>query len=790
MKTKTTLMSSACLSLAFASAYAQDIEVAPEEGARKLATVTVTAQKREENLNDVPLSIVAFSGDALEESGVSEALELARLVPNFSAQRAAAVSNTRFNIRGIGAAGNTAVDPSVAIFLDGVYVARPSALYASFLDIASVEVVRGPQGTLFGRNTTAGGLILRSNDPAGEFEGVITADAGSFGSAKLQGMLNVPLSDRARFRIALQGSQLDGYGENLTTGRSFGEQESLAGRTSLSLDLTDAISWTVKADYSHITGDGQIASEALGSSLSPTALANLTIGLGGEANLPDLSDPTDWDVRQITTGNLKDIQTGVSSDLSWQLDDGHTLRLISGYRDYSNSQTDGDVIFTLVPLLSRTNTLDSEAVSHELQLVSPDSGIMDGRLKYVVGLYYYTEDAGFGEVFSITPLTCDLAPVPALRDACLASPLLNSSDLLFEQSSDSYAVFGQADYALTDTLAIQFGARFTRDERSGDYLQTATNPFVALAVRSPEDVSLSFEDEKPTYRLGLNWTPDADTLVFASFSTGYKAGGFNSGGGTPALGADRRVFDSEEATNYELGIKRSLADGRVQANATLYRTELDNFQDRSFDGVSFVTSNAGSLVHQGFEADVSWLATDNLTINASAAYLDSEFTDFKGASALPGCSPASPAIDGCGPVGGNRLIQDLTGGTANYAPEWSGALNAVWERDLNHGWHLRANGGLNFISEQFIGGVTDNNPQTLEDGYTLFNLRVSLASPDDGWLVSLYGENLSDEGYCNLHFRQPLDAAFGVRDAATGNTFIRCNPGTPRTWGASVTRKF
>lgn len=783
------LISSACLSFAFASAYAQEIEAAPDEAARTLATVTVTAQKREENVNDVPLSIVAFSEDVLEESGVSDALELGRLVPNFSAQRAAAVSNTRFNIRGIGASGNTAVDQSVAIFLDGVYVARPSALYASFLDIASVEVVRGPQGTLFGRNTTAGGLILRSNDPSSEFNGSIAAEAGSFGSTKLQGMLNVPLSDKARFRIALQGSQLDGYGENLTTGQSFGEQESLAGRASLSLDLTDAISWTVKADYSHITGDGQIANEAIGSSLSPAALANLTFRLGGTANLPDFGDETDWDVRQITTGNLKDIQNGVSSDLSWQLGDGHAVRLISGYRDYRNSQTDGDVVFTPVPLLSRISTLESEAVSHELQLLSPDGGIMDGRLKYVAGLYYYTEDASFGEVLSITPLTCGFAPVPVLNAACLASPLLNSANLVFEQSSESYAVFGQGDYNLSDTVSLQLGARFTQDDRSGTFVQAVTNPFVALAVRSPENVSLSFKDEKPTYRLGLNWTPDSDTLLFASVATGYKAGGFNSGGGTPALGASRRVFDSEEATNYELGFKRTLADGRMQANATLYRTELDNFQDRSFDGVSFVTRNAGSLVHQGFEADLAWLATDNLTINAATAYLDSEFTDFKTASALPGCSAASPAIAGCGPVGGNRLIQDLTGGKANYAPEWSGSLNAVWENDLGQGWRFRANGGLNFVSEQFVGGVTDNNPQTLEDGYTLFNLRLALKSPDDGWTVALFGENLSDQGYCTIRFYQPLDAALGVRDAATGNTFNRCTPGAPRTWGASLTRK-
>lgn len=790
MNTRMLLLGSVCSAIALAPAFAQEGDAPPDEGTRTLNTVTVTAQKREESINDVPLSIVAYSGDALEQAGVSDALELSRLVPNFSAQRAAAVSNTRFTIRGIGASGNTAVDQSVAIFLDGVYVARPSALYASFLDIAGVEVVRGPQGTLFGRNTTAGGLILKSRDPEAEFGGYLTAEAGSFGKNKVEGALNLPLSDKARFRVALQGTEFDGYGKNLATGESYGQQESLAARTSLALDLTDSLNWVLKADYSHITGDGQTANEAMGSSLTATTLANLTARVGGPANLPELSNPTDWDVNQITGGNLKDIQSGFSSNLSWSLDNGYTVRLISGYRDYTNSQTDGDVLFTVLPLLSRISTLDSKAQSHELQLLSPDDGLMDGRLTYVAGLYYYTEDAGFGEVFSITPLTCGIAPVPALAAACLASPLVSSSNLDFQQTSDSYAIFGQGDYKLTDNLTFQLGARFTRDERSGTFVQTATNPFVALAVRSPESVALTFEDEKPTYRLGLNWTPDADTLLFASIATGYKAGGFNSGGGTPALGVARRLFDSEEATNYELGVKRSLAGGRVQANATLYRTELDNFQDRSFDGVSFVTRNAGSLVHQGFEADLAWLTTDQLTINAALAYLDSEFSDFKTASALPGCAPTSPAIEGCGPVGGNRLVQDLTGGEANFAPEWSGSLHAVWEDDLANGWRYRANGGLDFVSEQFVGGVTDDNPQTLEGGRTLFNARLSLTSPNDLWTISVFGENLTDEAYCNIRFYQPLDAALGVRDPATGYTLTRCNPGAPRTWGASLTTRF
>lgn len=750
-----------------------------------LEELVVTAQKRSESVQDVPLSIQAFSSQQLAAQGVDDVGELQRLVPNFTASRGTSVSNLRLNIRGIGAAGNTAVDQSVAVFMDGVYVARPSALYASFLDIEGAEVVRGPQGTLFGRNTTAGGVILRSTDPKADFTADGLLEVGSYGRRKAEAVVNLPASDRIFLRAALQATEFDGYGRNITTGDRIGAQDSFAGRIGLGVEFNEDISWVLKADYSHITGTGQPVVEAIGSTIGAAQRTAFAARVGGAQNLPELADWKDRAVRQITDGNLNDSQYGLSSRLSWQLANGFELRLVSGYRDYDNNQFDGEVFFVPVSLLSRNTSLTSKSTSHELQFLSPDD-FLDGKMTFVSGLYYFREELGIGEALNFNRNFClSFAPAGAAQAACLAGPLEGATVQTFSQTAESWALFGQGDYKLTDQLSVQLGARFTRDEKEGSYIQTSPNP-AGTATRAPENDRLKFSDEMPTYRLAVNWNPADDIRVFASYSTGYKAGGFNSGAGSTALGAERRTFDSEEAKNYELGFRGQFLERLLTLNATLYRTELDNFQDRSFDGTSFVVRNAGSLRHQGVEVDGRARLGAGFSLAGSAAYLDSEFTDFKTASAFPGCSAASPAIEGCGPVGGVRTVQDLTGKRAHYAPEWQGSLSLAYDHDLANGWTLNAVGGGAYVGEQFVGSVTDNNPQTLQKAYTLWNARLSVSSADDRWTFSVFGENLSDESYCPNIIYQPNDSLLGVRNPTNGGTLNRCFVAPPRTFGASI----
>jgi len=750
--------------------------------------ITVTAQKREENIREVPLSIVAVTGEDLEDRNITTALDLGRTVPNFYATRGAAAANTRIVVRGIGTAGNTAADQSTAFFLDGVYIARPSILYSSFLDIGSVEVVRGPQGTLFGRNATAGGVILTSRRPGDEFGGEASVEFGEYGHQQLEAAIDLPVSEAVRLRIAAQASEFDGYGEFIPDGTEFGGDETFAARISAEFDLSSRLSWGLRLDHTRLSGDGQGAGEVRGETLTPRGRAILTGFLGGAVNLPDLEDPYDHQVSHIVGGDLSDAQWGLSSELSYDFDNGYSLSLISGWRDYENRQYDADIFYLTVPLTSRIAGLDSESWSHELRLVSPDD-LMDGRFSFVAGLYASHEDAAFTEILSFTPHTCLALAPPPLRGPCLNSPLAEASNLAMTQSSDSLAVYAQGEYLLTPELTVQLGARYTSDERDGRFLQLAANPLSARAFRAPVDTDLEFSDDTPTVRLALNYTPSADRTFFASYSSGYKSGGFNSGGGAVALSAQERTFDSETADNYELGFKGGFLDNRLDIALTLYRTELEDFQSRSFDGSTFITQNAGTLIHQGFEADGSLLLSDNIELTGGIAYLDSEFDSFTGAQALPGCVAASPDIAGCGPVGGNRAVQDLTGGRNHFAPEWTGNLFVNVDGDLAQ-WGWRATAGFNYVGEQFVGGAIDNNPQVLQDGYALFSARLTLSDPSERFSIAVFGENLTDEGYCGVTFYQPLGARLGLTDPATGGTLSRCNTGAPRTVGVRLSSVF
>lgn len=765
----------------------EDVNSQKDARSNTADVITVTAQRREENVRDVPLSIIPISSDELKERNIESALELGRVVPNFYATRGAAAANTRFVIRGIGSAGNTAADPSTAFFFDGIYISRPSILLSSFLDIASVEVVRGPQGTLFGRNATVGAVSIKSKKPKDVLEADGYVELGNFGRRKIQAVVNVPVSKTVSLRLAAQDSEFDGYGEVITKGFDFGFEETTSFRTSVDFDFSPAIDWTVRFDYASIDGDGRSAAEAVGDTLTASGEAALAAVVGGASNLPELEDPFDFRVNHTVGGDLRDEQWGMSSDFSYSFESGYTLSLISGFRDYENRQTDDDILFLAVPFVGRTGRVESETFTNELRLVSPDR-MFGGRFNFVAGLYALYEDALFTETLALAPRAClGFAPAP-LRQPCLDAPRDEATDLQLSQESDSLAVYGQAEYALTETLTLQFGARFTSDERDGRFVQQAANPFAGLAFRAPANTDLSFSDESPTGRLALTQSYD-NSLFFASYSTGYKAGGFNSGGASSVLTAETRTFESETANNIEVGYKGLLFGDYLDLSITLYRMELEDFQARSFDGTNFFIRNAGTLTHQGVESEFDIRIADGLSLAGGIAYLDSEFDSFKNAVAFPGCTEASPAIDGCGPIGGNRSVQDLSGGRNHFAPEWTGNLFLNFEKTLKQ-WRLRGNVGFNYIGDQFVGVTIDNNPQVLQDGYALLSTRFSVMHPSDRYSVSIFGENLTDKGYCGSSFYQPLGAALRVTDPMTGGSLVRCNTGAPRTYGLRLSAYF
>jgi iron complex outermembrane receptor protein len=777
------LLGASCLALMAtgAPAFAAEAAAAAPDAAASgtIEEVVVTAQKRAESIQDVPLSIMAVSAKAMESKGVQDATDLERLVPNLRLDATAQQTGVAIRVRGMGAASNAAIDPSVAPYIDGVFIPRPGAALSTFLDVESVEVMRGPQGTLFGRNATVGALSLKTYAPdLGGFSAKVGAQAGSYGERQIDGMVNLPVNDKFGVRAAVLANSTDGFVKNKLDGKTYGQKDLVEGRLSAKWKPTDDLTWTGRLDYAHQSGDGVNLNQVDTSTASAAQLAAYTARLGG--NPSTLSYPPSFTANQLYKNlNLNDNQWGIASDLNYQVAGGYTLRLIDSYRDWKNEQSDGDVLFTPMDLLSRDSTFSSKSQSHELQFISPKGALLGGKLDFVSGLYYFDEDYKIGEAFNVGSQFCGFAAPASLVAVCNSFPKNGAANGAFTQNATSKAVYVQGTYAITPTLDFILGGRETWDKKSGTFVQTLQNPLLASTLRAPENTALSFSDSQPNWRANLSWHAAPGIMAFVTYSTGYKSGGLNSSGGTPALG-QRRLFNSETSQDWEAGVKSVMFDRRLQLNVTAYRTDLDNFQERSFDGTSFIVRNAGAVRAQGVELEGQAKPMANVSIDFAAAYLDSTFTANHTAPGLPGCTGAATSCP---------LSQDLTGRSTTFAPKWTGNLGAEYTTNpFAGGFTLTARADASYSDRYF--SINDLNPQGVVDALTVYGSRLTLTGPDHSWAVALYGENLTDEHAFRTKFPQVLDQAFGVRNAATGATLLRGFMNTPRTWGVRVSKSF
>jgi len=758
--------------------------------------IVITAQKRAENVQKVPISVSAFSGQTLEKANVLNVEGLAKVVPNFSAAKGAQSTYLRLSIRGIGAASNTTVEPSVAVFLDGAYVPRIGSAVSSMLDMESVEVLRGPQGTLFGRNASVGAVSFHTVQPKlkkGTAE--VTGEVGTGNRYKVTGVMNVPVGDYAAVRIAGSQTWFGGYWQNKLDNRRYGGTDESVARGSVRVSK-GAIDWVLRADYSKTNGDGATNIDFDRSSVSQTQWDNFVKAVGA----PD-TNLNDRYMNQFMTADLHDKQWGVNSTLSWDVGGGSTLRLIDNYRDWKNNQLDGDVIFTPTPILSRIGVFGSKSQNHELQFISPKDKWVGGRLDMVGGLYYFHEKYQQGERLNENAQFCNVLvrPVGSTNNvACnnnlttVGGPVggINAAVQDVNQTVDSYAAYAQANFHFTDKLFATAGGRYSKDIKDGDYKQVA-NLFLQ-SQRANESLTFPhISDNRFTYRLGLNYEPTRDQLFFLTYSTGYKSAGYNSGAGSPSLTMipapapappgtlefhpERRVFGRETTEDWELGAKTSWLNHAVTANVTFYRMNIRGFQDRGYDGTSFTVRNAGNLRHQGFEFDGVARPFANVSFVANLAYLDSKFTDYRNAPGLP-ATAGTP--------------QNLTGKPATFAPKWSGRIGVDVTGDLaGEGWTFDLNSNLSFVSKQYGGLQNDANPQTIIPGYALLGARASINAPG-GWTLSVFSNNLLNKQYELGNLYQFLGGPLGLFNPATGSTGIRRLHADPRTVGASVTFRY
>ncbi len=763
----------ALVSAAAGGAWAQEAG----QDSERLDTITVTAQRREANIQDVPISISAYGSEFIEDSGVETLQDISLYTPNLTISTSSQRTNQRIAIRGVGSVGNSGIEPSVGVFIDGVYYPRSGSVVGNLIDLESIEVLRGPQGTLFGRNTPMGALNITTQDASRDaFESSLELAYGSQNALSVGASISGPINDVVAFRLNGLYNQRDGYGSNDFTGEEFGEEDSLNIRAKLDFEFSPRFSLTLNADYGELNSGGQTI-ELLNGTASPTFLARLNTLFGPGTSAVLTSDPYDHEIFQDHRDNLTDEQWGLSAVAEYQFASGHAIRSISAFRDWEASTIESTLRLP-IDFFPRKSLYTTETFSQEFQLLSPEGETFE----YVLGLFYYDETYVIDQDFDLGAQFCfpgvrNLTGSINAANACAAGQQIDASDGDFDQDLQSIALYGQATWNVNDQWSFTLGGRYTQDDKTGNFTNIVNNATVTtLGIRQSEsalglDAADYGDTEAVTYFANASYFPIDDVMVFATASTGFKSGGFNAEGTFPALSRAQRGFAPEQTTNYELGIKSQLFDRTLQLNATVFVTDIEDFQDRSFDGISLLVRNAGELRQSGVEMDFIWAPLDQLSFIGGLAYLDSEFLDYRNASPLPGGPP-----------------QDLTGERNHFAPEWQGSLIADWNEALPGSedveYFLR--GEAQYVGEQNVGSSTNQDPQTIQEAYSLYNARIGLRAFNDRWEFSLFGRNLTDEGYCVNTFEQAFGGPLRATDAATNTTAQRCAVGAPLTWGVQL----
>ena len=710
----------------------------------QLEEVIVTAQKRAESLQDVPVAVSAISGAKIDEAGIQGLEDLTTYVPNvvmFSSPGGG--SPGRVYIRGIGSGNNAGFEQSVGSFVDGIYAGRTRQYLVPFLDVASVEILKGPQGVLFGKNTVAGAMVVNSARPTDELEGELRAQYEfEYGSTEYNGVVSGALTDSLRGRLAAKYQEQEGYMDNLARNTDEPEVENTALRGSLSWDAADSLEVYAKLEYAE--------QETVGTNSQLTSIDGSFRGLVDHRDviIPEEDGRFD-DKNSLDSWNEEGTETESLNGLlqfDWDVGD-HTLTSLTGYSEYeSDFLLDGDT--SSYRFIEQATTEEFEQISQEFRLASPGGETVD----YILGVYLESQelDNRVRNDISLKALSAENvpgSPVPPFELGLAPD---------YSQEGDTAAAFAQLTWQMAERWQLTGGVRYAYEEKEASLNQPVTdfgsteqteNPIlIGVAAQLLGRTSFEIEDDRSTdnvsYSLNLTWDFSDDGMAYLRTARGYKSGGFNPAATTDD--PDKFEFDDEEVNSIELGSKMTLLDGAATVNLAAFYTEMTDLQVSSFVDSGFVVGNAAESTSQGVEIEGRWQAAPFLDFALSVAYLDSTYDDFPGAP----CTAAQLAADdpvaaGCegwtasNPTGGTT---NLKGETAGRAPEWTGTF--ITNLTLPVGDAMVFRGTLDLLYEDELEEQPDPNYQ---DSYTKVNARLALASVDETWAIAVVGKNLTDE---------------------------------------------
>ncbi|WP_262692250.1 TonB-dependent receptor [Kordiimonas aestuarii] len=803
-----------------------------ESGGFALEEILVTAQKREATLLETPVAVSAIGGSTMELAQARDLTSLQTLVPSLQIVQRASASNTSFSVRGIGSSTfNFGLEPAVGVFVDGVYRSRNGASVNDFLGIERIEVLRGPQSTLFGKNTSAGVINYVTKAPHYDFEVEGELTYGNYDAKVGKAAVNIPIQeDRLAVRLDANVNKRDGTIDN-ADGRQLNERDRFGLRGQILFEPTDTTSIRIIGDYSDLNEECCAAPFYV---LAPGSQQALTV-LGSDINgAPDIKDRTTNIDGEVVVGNLESYGISGQIDIDFE---SFTLTSITAFRGYRELQ-DIDADFSDLQLNKRrVLDQDYDTFTQEIRVTSTT----DGPLEWMAGIYYFNQDLTadnqtiqgpglrpFADILSggaISQLEAGLG-VPSGTFLADGSGQLRG---LFNQKNESYSAFAQVDWHVTDRFTLTGGLRYTHDKKSMDSDIVINDPFAALdfvqifvgqavqqavaqaaaqgvppeviqstviptataqasAVATNPDynpllgltglqffppasnVDDSFSKGNLSGNLIANMELDDNVTVYASYARGYKAGGFALDSAAARVGDFQ--FDEEISTSWELGLKARLMDNRMSLDFALFDQKVDGFQENIFTGSSFVPGNVDAKA-QGLEFDGKFQASPELLLTGGFTWLwTAEYDNFTN-----GPCPAHDTT-GCefvAPEGGGilRPLQDLSGSRLSETPKFTGNATATYRRAINDNLEgfLRTEVYYNSYTNLSV----SQDERQFQDAYFLVGASVGVGDIDGAWSLQLWARNLLNEAYV-------LDTFDSTIPGGSLNAYI----GDPRTYGLTL----
>jgi iron complex outermembrane receptor protein len=715
-----------------APALAQSAAPAAQEVTR-LDDIVVTANKRSESIQDVPVSVVAITPRVLAETGVVSTTQLQQTVPAFSFSPSGEIKLNSFYIRGVGTyALSAALESSVGVAVDGVPLARVGGSISDLVDIERVEVLKGPQGMLFGKNATAGLIGVVTRKPQlGVAGGAANLAYGSFNELNIDATLNAPIGDRAAMRLTAWRFGHDGFVHGLD-GRDYGDKNSYGARLGLTVEPTSALQLTLVAQADGRDEHGVAFTYREFTNTAPFG----SVVEAWETSRGVVPSPTNLVADPGPMGRAFARNYAVTGLADLDLGGGYTLSSATSYRKlHSTGQM--DPWLSSAPLVRINQLTDAETYdqfTQEVRITSPTTKPMS----FVAGLFYYdfsihdVQDQAFFGV-----------PVPGSS----SYPRRNTVD----NSLKNLAAFGEATLRVTPNFRLIAGLRQSKDRVTGFFDRARIGPDAGVVPATVPIFSFRpapIKYDATSYRFGAQYDLADDVMVYATASRGYKAPGFNlTQSLTPgAIVNDARV-EAEIAKSYEVGIKSQFFDRRLTLNVTAFDSTFSNFQTTVGLPVSppvFVIQNAGELKSTGVEFDLSARPTSGLSIGLNGAYVDARYTDFDNAACYP-LQPTLPAGSAPRPgycVGG---VQTLDGWPLAQSPRWSFNASARYERALGATWKGFIGGNYAYRGKTYY--EANRNPREVQSGYGFLNLTAGAGPSDDSWSVSIYARNVLGEDF-------------------------------------------